>query len=80
MLPGMGLRARYWYVIFRFLRCGPVAPCVCIFDAEQVRVFPPIWSLFLERDSAETDLHPVSSTAIRDARVLHVPEILVARH
>jgi hypothetical protein len=64
---------------FGAVQIAAVSTCVRIFDADQIEVFLPIRSLFLERDPAEANLHPMGGAVVSRARLLHIPEILVAR-
>ena len=64
---------------FSAVQITAVPTCVRIFDADQIEVFLPVRSLFLERNPAEANLHPMRNAVVRYPRLLHIPEILVAR-
>jgi len=51
---------------------------VRVLDRKQLEIFLPVGSLFLQRRIAEAGLDPARLALSRDARLLHVVQILIA--
>ena len=56
-----------------------ILPVVRVLDAQELKVFLPIRSLFLQRSGAVADLHPMRDAVPANARLLRVVQVFLAR-
>ena len=71
---------RAWVCVSPCWRVGvaAIAPCVRIFDGQQLKVFFPIGTFFCDWSWAETHFHPMNCSIVAKPRAFHVTEVFVA--